>query len=165
MHIIDISLLVIFLSAMIIGYKVGFISAALTWIGFFATLLMIGRLVPMVKYGIMIRFSIGDFLASIFSYLLIVVMIAILFTLLKKLINALSKSLKLTFLNRIVGAVFGFFNVMMVIAVLLFFINSIPFLKTNQEKFKESVIITEIYRLYDYIRYDIRDKIPDNFFN
>lgn len=165
MHTVDIILIIVFLVSMIIGYKKGFISALLTWIGLFVSLIMIARFGPMVKAGIMIKFPIGEFFSTVIAYLLIFVLISIFAAILKILLNYLTKLLKLSFINRIIGAVFGFLNCMVILIIFLLITDIIPYTKKINTVTKDSVIISESHKIKDAIKIDLKNKIPAEFLN
>ena len=164
MHYIDIILLILFFVTMVYYFWKGFISSVLAFVGLFVTLVMIARYGPMVKYGIMIRFGIGEFFSNILACLLIFVLISVLIAILKLLLNYMAKLLKLTFINRVLGAAFGFVNVMIVIVLFFMFLDSIPFLSSVRDHMNHSVIITETHKIYRLVKYNIRDKLPPDFF-
>ena len=152
MHTIDIILSIVFLVAMIWGFKSGFISMLLAWIGLFTSLLMIARFAPMVKEGIMIKYPIGDLFASIIACILILALIALLIGILKILFNYLAKTLNLTFINRIFGMIFGFVNMAIVLIILVFLFNLQPFFTVYKNKLNESVAISETNKVIDFIK-------------
>ena len=159
MHGIDVFLVIVFLLSMLIGFKYGFITMALSWLGVLFSVLMVVRFRPMVKYGIIERFSMGELFATILSYVLIFLVIAILVAFLKKVLNYLAKALRLSLVNRAIGAVFGFLNVLFILVLFLGIINLFPFLKGFSDWLSRSVIITEIDRIYDVVRFEVADKL------
>jgi len=164
MHIVDIVLLVLFLVAMIWGFKKGFITALLLWIGLFTTMLMIARFGPMVQAGLMIKFSLGGFFAGVIAYLLIFVLICVLFAILNILLNYLAKLLNLTFVNRVIGSVFGFLNMAIILVLFLLLMDFFPFFPKFNAYLGNSVVITETHKIKDLAKTDIREKLPAEFF-
>jgi len=165
MHIVDIVLLVLFLGSMVVGYKTGFISALLTWVGLFVSLIMIARYGPIVQAGIMIRFGLGPLFSAILAYVLIVVLIIVLFALLKILLNYLTKLIQLTFLNKIFGAVFGLLNMIVILCIFVLLVGFVPFKESLNNTLRESMIIRETIRVKDLVRNDIKDLVPPELFN
>ena len=164
MHVVDIVLLVLFLVSMVVGYKTGFISSLLTWIGLFVSLLMIARYGPIVQAGIMIRFDLGPLFSAIIAYVLIAVLIMVLFAILKILLNYLTKLIQLTFLNKIFGAVFGLFSMIVILVIFVLLINFVPFMASFNNTLRGSMIIRETIRVKELVRNDIKDLVPPEFF-
>ena len=164
MHIVDIVLLVLFIVSMIIGYNKGFISALFTWIGLFASVLMILRYSPMVQAGIMIKFNFSPIISALIAYILIFIIIMILFAIVNILINYLVRSMNLSFINKMFGAVFGLLNMAVMLIFLIFFINFMPFLTRYNDFLMKSVIMTETAKLKEMIRSDVREILPVEFF-
>ena len=165
MHVVDIVLLVFFLGSMFVGYKTGFISALLTWVGLFVSLMMIARYGPIVQAGIMIRFGLGPLFSAMIAYILIAVLIMVLFALLKILLNYLTKLIQLSFLNKIFGAVFGFFSMIVVLVIFVLLIGFVPFKESFYNYLTSSMIIQETIRVKDLVRNDIKDLVPPELFN
>ena len=164
MHIVDGIILIILVASMVYYFWRGFVSAGLTWIGLFSSFLMIVRYGPMVKHGIMVKFSMSDFFSTVLAYFLILVMITILIFLLRILLNYLVRKLKLTFLNRVLGVVFGFLNVFLVVILLVLFINFVPKFPNFKSWLNESATVKESNRVYHFFRYDMRANLPAEYF-
>ena len=164
MHVVDIVLSVLFLVSLVIGYKKGFVSALLTWVGLFASVLMILRYSPMVQAGIMIRFDFSPIISALIAYLLVFILIMVLFAIVNILINYLIRFTNLNFINKLFGAIFGFLNMVVMLIVILFFINYMPFLARYNEFLMNSVILNEIAYIKDLIQSDIREILPAEFF-
>ncbi|MCK9329011.1 MAG: CvpA family protein [Candidatus Cloacimonetes bacterium] len=161
MHTVDIILIIIFLVSMLLGFKKGFISAIITWIGLLVSLLMIVRFGPMVQAGIEFKLSIGSPLSKIIAYVLIFILISILGAILKILLNYIAKLLNLSLLNRTIGAIFGLLNCMIVIIFLLFIIDFLPYVKPVKEYLNDSAIITEMQKIKKTIIFDLKEKNLD----
>jgi len=164
MHIVDIVLAVLFVFAIIVGYNKGFVSALLTWVGLFASVLMILRYSPMVQAGIMIRFNLSPIISAMIAYLLIFILIMVLFAIVNILINYFVRYANLSPINKIFGAVFGILNMAVMLIIVSFFIEFMPFLTRFSDYLMESVILSEVVRIKEMIRSDIRDLLPLEFF-
>jgi len=165
MNYIDIVLIVIFIIAVFYGLKTGFIAMLMGWVGLVASLLLILRFGPMVRAGIMANYNIGSFFSGVISYILIFVLVAILVKLLTMLFEYVASLLQLTILNRVSGAVFCFLNVLVVLMLLLYFINTVPFFtKARIGLTDNSVILNECFKLMEKIRLDYKDRLPAGFF-
>lgn len=162
MHTVDIILICIIIISMIVGFKKGFISSLLTWVGLFASLIMILRFGPMVKAGIMIKFGLGNFFSTILAYLLIFILISILASLLKIVLNYLAKLLNLSFINRVFGAVFGFMNIMVILMLFLFVMDIFPYFKDFKIYLKNSIIISEAQKMKTALKTDIKEIMPQD---
>ena len=164
MHVVDIVLVALFIFSMIVGYKKGFISALLTWVGLFASVLMILRYSPMVQAGIMIRFEFNPIISALIAYILIFILIMVLFAIVNILINYLVRHMNLSVINRIFGAIFGFLNMVVMLIIMTFFIDFMPFLTRYNDFLMGSVIMSETVKVKEMIRSDISEILPAEFF-
>ena len=159
MHGLDIFLLIVFLAAMVYGFKKGFISVMLTWMGLLISLILIARLGPMIQLGLMAKYDISPFFSTVLTIVLIFFLISILVAILKILLNDLAKLLNLSFLNRIIGSVFGFLNIIVILTLFLAFLNFLPRLERFKSFVHSSVIITEVNRVYELVKVEIKENI------
>ncbi len=145
--ILNIILIVFFLLALYHGYRKGFLASVIYWAGLIVTTILILRYAPMVKIGLMNKFPIGAFFASCISYLLIIVLIAILANLLTILLNQVATMLSLNFLNRSIGALFGFLNAIIILIIVLTILEFLPYTKPVQAWLGKSFIIQETQKI------------------
>jgi len=164
MNYIDIVLIVIFVVAVFYGLKTGFIAMLMAWVGLVASLLLFLRFGPMIRAGIMANYNIGSFFAGVLSYIIIFVMVGFLVKLLTILFEYVAGLMQLSLLNRITGAVFCFLNVLVVLMLLLYFINTVPFFtKARIGLTDNSVVLNECFKLMEKIRLDYKDRLPAGF--
>jgi membrane protein required for colicin V production len=165
MNFIDITLLIILVLGMLYGIKKGFITCFLAWIGFFVSMIMLARFGPTIQAGLMIHYNLGIFFSAVIAYLLIIVLIALMIKLLQILLNFVADVLMLTILNRIMGGIFSFLNVLIIIVLLLLFINLFPFLDGFKANLIErSTILRETFRIVETVKINFKDKMPDDYF-
>ena len=147
MSILNIILILFFITFIFFGYRRGLIASVIHWIGLFTSMILFIRFAPMVKAGIMTKFPIGNFLSTSLAYILIFVLVTILVNLLIILLNQVADKLSLTFLNRSLGAAFGFLNSILILMIILFILDIVPFAKPLQNFISASPVIQETQKL------------------
>ena len=152
MHNIDLILIILFIVSMIYCYRQGFISTILTWVGLIISLFLLMSIGPMIKENLILKFGISELFSIMLTILLIFMLIAILISILKLTFNSLVKLLRMTFLNRVFGAVLGFVNVLMCLLIILVLIDIIPFIPDFDVVVNESSILKEVDKVKDFIQ-------------
>jgi len=134
----------------------------MAWVGLVVSIILFTRLAPTIRAGVMTHYNIGSFLAGIMAYIIIVVLVAILVKILTMLFEYMAGLLQITLANRIAGAIFCLLNVLLVIMLLIFLIESVPFLNGAKPYMKEnSTILRELFDFTEKIMIDYKDKLPD----
>jgi uncharacterized membrane protein required for colicin V production len=150
MHPIDMVLIALFLVAFIFGFKKGFIASILTLVGLVTTLVLLARYTPMVKQGIALKFpQLSDFLSGVLAYALIVVAVAVLFFIIRILLEYVARKLSLTLANRVLGAIFALCNLFVVILIFLLVVDYFTLLHGIKDKLQQSIFITQMYKVHD----------------
>jgi membrane protein required for colicin V production len=126
MQILDIILLLVLLTFVVFGYRKGLVSELLQLAGLIISFLLIGKYAPMVKQGLMVKWHFGPFLAMLGSYLLILILIAIIVQLIRMAMEHFVEILNLNFLNRLLGAAFGILSGLFFFALILILIDLMP---------------------------------------
>ncbi len=126
MQILDLILILILIVFIIFGYRKGLIAELLQLAGLIVSFLLIGKYAPLVKEGLIMKWQLGPFLATLCSYLLIFILIAIIIQLVRMAMEYFVKALSMTFLNRTLGAVFGLLSGLFFFALILILIDLLP---------------------------------------
>lgn len=141
----DIILGVFIVGLLILGYMHGFIKE------FFKLVAVILGLYLSVIYHFILTvpiqkaLNVSYILANLVSFILMFVIIYTLVNLISFLSQSASKKLKLTSVDRILGAVFGFFKAVFLIAVLSIILRSLPLLThLSNELMRKSTIYKTI---------------------
>jgi membrane protein required for colicin V production len=127
MQILDLILALILVIFIIFGYRKGLIAELLQLAGLIVSFLLIGKFAPLVKDGLIMKWHLGPFLATLCSYLLIFILIAIIIQLVRMAMEHLVEALNINFLNRSLGAVFGLLSGLFFFALILILIDLLPF--------------------------------------
>ncbi|HNX00271.1 MAG TPA: CvpA family protein [Candidatus Cloacimonadota bacterium] len=126
MHVLDIILSLILVVFIVFGYRKGLIGELLQLAGLIATFLLVGRFAPLVKAGLIMKWHLGPFLATLCSYLIIFILIAIIIQLVRMAMEHFVEALNLNFLNRSLGAAFGLLSGLFFFAIILILIDLLP---------------------------------------
>ena len=165
MNTIDIVIVVLFLVSLAIGYWKGFIRSIMTWAGLALAFFLFAYFGPMVRAGISIHLNLSSSLSGILAYLLILVLVFIIIRILSILFEQIAHLLALSFVNRILGAVFSFINCMICLMFLMFIVDALPFLHSTRDTLIESsTLLNDILRLANKVILDYRDKLPPELF-
>ena len=161
MSILDIVISGIMVIAVIYGLKKGLIASILTCVGLISTFILFARFGPMIRAGLKVQYNFGDFFAAVFAYLIIIILVAILVKILTIIFNYVASMLYLTLLNRVSGALFCFFNVVIALMIILILISLFPFFSGLKNLLiNNSIIIEEIYNFTDKLMVDYHDRLP-----
>lgn len=161
MSILNIILIAFFIFFIYVGYRRGLIASVIHWVGLFVSMILVVRFAPMVKAGLMAKFPIGNFFATSLAYILIFVLITILANLLIILMNQVADKLSLNFLNRSLGAAFGFLNSILILILFLILIDMLPFTKPIGKWVNTSPIIQETQKLKNSLKPVIQQQIKN----
>jgi membrane protein required for colicin V production len=140
MQILDIILALILVTFIIFGYRKGLIGELLQLAGLIISFLLIGKYAPLVKAGLIMKWNLGPFLATLCSYLLIFILIAIIIQLVRMGMEHFVEALNLNFLNRSLGAVFGILSGLFFFALILILIDLLPF----ASKFEHATVNSKV---------------------
>lgn len=140
MQIVDIILALVLVVFIIFGYRKGLIGELLQLTGLIVSFLLIGKYAPLVKAGLIMKWHLGPFLATLCSYLLIFILIAIIIQLVRMGMEHFVEALNLTFLNRTLGAAFGLLSGLFFFALVLILIDLLPI----SEKFQHATMNSKV---------------------
>jgi membrane protein required for colicin V production len=141
MPMLDIILTLILVLFFANGYRKGLIGGILQLAGILLTFLLLGRSAPLVKIGLMDKLGLGPVLATIFSYLLVLILISVIVQLVRIAMEQLLKLMHLNFINRILGAVFGLLAGLFFFAILLILIDLMPVRQKFHQATEKSYIV------------------------
>ncbi len=130
MGIIDWVILVFLLFFLGYGFKRGFATMLIQILGYIALFLLIGQYFPLVRNSLVQRFSFNSFMASLVSFILISFLIYVLSRIVIYLLSRTLRMLKLSFLNRLTGGIFGLVNAMLILMIVTVVLDYIPKIST-----------------------------------
>ncbi|MBC8384910.1 MAG: CvpA family protein [Candidatus Cloacimonetes bacterium] len=142
MNIADIILGIFLLIFIIHGFVKGLIASLLHLVGLILAVVLIANTGTIVKESMMVKFGLSETLAVIFAYVLIFILIMLIFRIAIIIFHKVVNFLNLTALNRILGAVFGLLNGVLIIAILLVILDLSPLGKIINENTQNSKVIT-----------------------
>ncbi|PKN76156.1 MAG: hypothetical protein CVU49_01970 [Candidatus Cloacimonetes bacterium HGW-Cloacimonetes-2] len=126
MGIIDWVILVFLLFFLGYGFKRGFAAMLIQILGYIALFLLVGQYFPLVRNALVQRFSFNSFMASLVSFILISFLIYVLSRLVILLLSRTLKMLRLSFMNRLVGGIFGLINALLIVMIVTVVLDYIP---------------------------------------
>ena len=143
-----------------VGYKKGFISSIISLVGLSAIVILLGRFAPLAKEGLIERFALSPFSATIFSYILIIVLILLIAKIIKIILRKIILFLEINWLDKLLGSLFGLMNGVILLMLLVIVINVLPISKYVWDKTKNSKITTSIRILAEDVENNLLKKIP-----
>ncbi len=162
MHILDIILGIFLLFFVLKGLHNGFIKSVINLIGLIVIVFVISKLGYLVKDGLMNRFGLGEVAATIISYLLIAILIFFIAQIVIKFVHMIFNVLRLEWLDKLLGMVFGLLNGGLIIAIILLLINLSPFAMEVTEFTKDSVIVDYVQNATETMSIKYKNVITEN---
>ncbi len=157
---VDIVLAVILLACFIYGFIKGFVSSVIHLAGLIASLVLVVRFAPLVKGGLITQFNFNPLLSGTLSYFLIFVLIMLLAKILAIVIDKMINLLNLTFLNRVLGGLFGLLNGF-ILLTMIFTLTEFFIYKENTDKLvNNSYLLKYLQIASDEIKSELQEKIP-----
>ena len=141
MNIIDIGLGFFLLIALLIGLKKGLIASIIHLVALVCTFILITKLSPAIAFLLHSKLNLSELVAAILSYLIILIVIIILAKITVYFLHKVIKMLKLTVVNRILGAIFGFCNGILILVICLLIISISPFQREFDQWSRDSQVI------------------------
>jgi membrane protein required for colicin V production len=123
------------------GFWKGFLAGLLHLAGLIVAILLISKIGYVVKYGMMELLQIGELPAGLIAYVLIFIIIMIITKIVIWAIKRLLAALSLSFIDRILGAAFGFVNGLLVVGMILILADLSPFAEEVNQLTNESRIV------------------------
>ncbi|MCF7858306.1 MAG: CvpA family protein [Candidatus Cloacimonetes bacterium] len=151
MNVLDIILAVVLIVLLFNGLRKGFVNSIVSLLSLVVIILIIAKLGHVVKNELIFRLECSDLVAAILSYILISIVIYLIARITVKVLQMILELLHLKWLDRLLGAVFGVFNGVLVIAIMILLLNLLPYEKQITEFTSSSVIASNIRSATDII--------------
>ena len=154
MNVLDIILGVFLLILMFNGFRKGFIKNVIGLLGLVVIVFFIAKTGHLVKALLITKFEIGEILATILSYILIALIITIVAKIVIKILHMIIDFLRISWLNKLLGTLFGLFNGALIIAIIILLLNLSPLESAIRKGTSNSRIITTIRLITERIETD-----------
>jgi len=151
MNLLDIIISIFLLVLLFNGLRKGFIKSIISLLSLFVIVFIIAKSGHIFKGMLMVRFGFSEFIAIACSYILIALAIVIIAKVTIKILQMVIDFLRLKWLDKLLGAIFGVFNGTLIIAIILLLLNLLPFEKQIRNFTSTSTITTNIRYLTDKI--------------
>ena len=156
MHILDIIFGILLLVLALKCLSKGFVASLIQLLGLVVIVYAVAKAGQIVKHIVIQQLGWGNTLATIVSYILIALIIYIIIRIIIFLMNRVVEILSLKWLNKLLGFIFGIFNGLLLIAVLIIITDVLPF-KKEIRKFTDQSFIVRNLRL---ITEEVETKYP-----
>ncbi len=156
MNIFDIIFGIFLLFLMFQCLRKGFVAGSIQLLGLIVTIIVIGKVGHLVKAKLILQFGLGETLAVIIAYIIIFLIIMIMVKIVIFFIHRMVEFLHLKWLNKLLGALFGLFNGVLLIALLMIILNISPFEKEIRKITAKSYILNVVRAITD----EIEDRYP-----
>ncbi len=168
MGVIDWSILIVLLVFTYFGLRRGLIGAVVQFAGAVLTFILIGHYYPLLANQLMLKYDLSRTLAVIISVIMILILVVVLIRFVIWILDRFIKALNLTWLNRLLGAILGLLNGLILVIIFTLVMDYMPRLSEplkNPEKHRVYVgidtmkddLVTHL-KLNNYLRYI---KLPD----
>lgn len=137
MGIIDWIILGFLLLFTYIGWRKGLAAAIVQLGAYIITFFLVGHYYPLVQRSLLLKYQMPRWIATIMSVLLIIILIVVVVKIVIYILNRFIMAVKLSSLNKGMGAILGFGNGLMVVIILMVMLDFMPSL-SNQLKDGES---------------------------
>lgn len=127
---IDWIIIIFLLVFIVIGIRRGLAGALIQLAGFILSFFLVGHYYPLLANQLMLKYGIMKFWATIFAVIMILVLLAVIVRFVTWAFNRFLKSLKLSNLNRFLGALFGFLNGLLFVIIFSVVMDYMPKLST-----------------------------------
>ena len=137
MGIIDWIILAVLVLFTFFGWRKGLLANIVQLAGYILTFFLVGHYYPLIQQSLIFKFHFAKWLATTVSVILIIVLIVVIVRIVIYILERFLRALKLSNLNRFLGAVLGVINGLMVVIILMVILDFMPNLSTplkNGEK-------------------------------
>ncbi len=156
---IDFILLIILCVIAFLGFRKGLIAAILQLVGVAVSFVMIVRFGPLVRDGLIQKFSLNPTLAIVLSYIIIFIFIGLMIRLLIFASQKLLELMQLNILNRILGALFALINGVIFLLLVYVIMDVLPFVTFTSELKKKSKIVELLDIASDEVQLKIAEQV------
>ncbi len=157
---LDIILSLFLVFFLFVGYKKGFVSSIISLLGLSAIVVLIGRFAPLAKEGLIGRFALSPFMATILSYVLIVVLILLIAKIVKIILHKIIVFLEMNWLDKLLGSIFGLLNGVLILMLIVILIDVLPFSNSVWKLTSNSKLTNSIRILTQDVENNLLKKIP-----
>ena len=140
MHFLDIILGVVLLLFFFGGIKKGFVSIVTGFVCLIATFILIRNFGVSTKIYLINQFEFSELLATILSYVLIIVLVTIIGKLIVLMMKKILSFLNLSGLDRLLGGIFNIINYGILLAIILMLLEISPFAQQVDGLTNKSII-------------------------
>jgi membrane protein required for colicin V production len=151
MHILDIILGILLLVLAVKCLRLGFVASLIQLVGLVVIVYTVAKAGQIVKHIVIDQLGWGNTLATIAAYIIIALLIFIIIRIIIFLINRVIEFLSLKWLNRLLGAIFGIINGLLVIAILIIITDVLPFNREIRKFTDRSFIVKNLRSITDEI--------------
>jgi len=130
MGIIDWIILAVLLLFTFFGWRKGLLASIIQLGGYILTFFLVGHYYPLVQRSLILKFHFAKWLATAVSVVLIIVLIVVIVRIVIFLLEKFLRALKLSPVNRTLGAVLGIINGLLVVIILTVVLDFMPKLST-----------------------------------
>jgi len=157
MNPIDIGISIFLVVALLLGLKKGFVASVISLAALVISIIIVSQLSPFIVFFLVTKFNLSEILAVIISYLVVFIFIAIIAKIMIKILHKVIKKLKISFINRILGAILGFCNGLIILVLIILLINITPFDEDFKEATSDSKAVASLRLLADKISQEMPD--------
>jgi len=130
MGIIDWIILAVLLLFTFFGWRKGLLASIIQLGGYILSFVLVGHYYPLVQRSLILKFHFAKWLATAVSVVLIIVLIVVIVRIVIFLLEKFLRALKLSPVNRTLGAVLGIINGLLVVIILTVVLDFMPKLST-----------------------------------
>ncbi len=130
MGVIDWIILAVLLIFTFFGWRKGLLANVVQLCGYILTFFLVSHYYPLVQRSLIFKYHFAKWLATIFSVVLIVVLILVIARIVIYILEKFLHALKLSSLNRGLGAVLGIVNGLLVIIIFMVILDFMPKIST-----------------------------------
>ncbi|MBN2395498.1 MAG: CvpA family protein, partial [Candidatus Atribacteria bacterium] len=137
---IDVTILIIILFNIFLGYRRGVIAEVLTLVGLVTAIFVSIFWYTDLSLFLMKQFQWDQTLLNILSFIVIFVFVIIVFRLMENILKRITALLLLNWINNLGGAFFGLIRGSVIVSLLLFLLNVIPLPIEIQQQVQQSML-------------------------
>jgi membrane protein required for colicin V production len=149
MNVIDIYFGLFLLLTALFGLYKGFVASIIHLAALILAFILVSEISPMIAFLLITKLNFSELLAAILSYVIVFVSIVFLAKLTIYFLHKVIKILKISFINRILGFIFGLVNGLVILSFLILLVNISPFEKKFSHWSKDSQLITSLQKWID----------------
>lgn len=149
MNILDIILGVFLIIFLFKGFRKGFTKSVIYLLGLIVIVVLAAKTGYLVRDYLIFKFGFNEIFAVILSYVLIALFILVISKVVVMILHTIINFLNLKWLDKLLGLFFGFFNGVLIIALILIILDISPFEDSIRKFTSRSIISTKIRIISD----------------